>query len=106
MDAGRAGWEFRPDLASEVLAKGADWNFVNRAPKFATRPLLVITSDDGLTAPNDAFVDAVKKSGNREVNAVHIPTDHSYSDHRIALQQTVLDGLARLRHNDASLIPP
>jgi pimeloyl-ACP methyl ester carboxylesterase len=93
-------------LASEVLANAVKWNFVNLAPKFTTRPLVVITSDDGLTAPNDAFVDAVKKSGNREVNAVHIPTDHSYSDHRIALQQTVLDGLSRLRHNNASLIRP
>jgi len=83
-------------LANEVLANAAKWNFVNLAPKFATRPLLVITSDDGLTAPNDGFVDAAKKSGNREVNTVHIPTDHSYSDHRIALQQTVLDWLARL----------
>jgi pimeloyl-ACP methyl ester carboxylesterase len=83
-------------LASEVLANADKWNFVVLAPKFATRPLLVITSDDGLTAPNDAFVDAAKKSGNREVNTVHIPTDHSYSDHRIALQQTVLDWLARL----------
>jgi len=83
-------------LASEVLANANKWNFVNLAPKFATRPLLVITSDDGLTAPNEAFVEAVKKSGNREVNAVHIPTDHSYSDHRVALQQTVLEELARL----------
>jgi pimeloyl-ACP methyl ester carboxylesterase len=84
-------------LAGEVLANAAKWNFVERAPKFSSRPLLIITSDDGLTPPNDAFVDAVKKSGNRAVSAVHIPTDHSYSDHRIALQQTVLDGLARLK---------
>jgi hypothetical protein len=83
-------------LASEVLANANRWNFVKLAPKFATRPLLVITSDDGLTAPNEAFIEAAKKSGNREVKAVHIPTDHSYSDHRIALQQTVLEELARL----------
>ena len=93
-------------LASEVFANAAQWNFVDRAPKFAARPLLVITSDDGLTPPNDAFVDAARKSGNRDVKAVHIPTDHSYSDHRIALQQTVLDGLARLKHNDAPVQHP
>jgi pimeloyl-ACP methyl ester carboxylesterase len=93
-------------LAREVLANAVKWNFVNLAPKFATRPLLVITSDDGLTAPNDAFVDAARKSGNREVNAVHIATDHSYSDHRIALQQTVLDGLTRLSNNGASIQRP
>ena len=93
-------------LASEVLANAAKWNFVNLAPKFATRPLLVITSDDGLTAPNDTFVEAARKSGNREVNAVHIAADHSYSDHRIALQQTVLDGLTRLRNKDSSVQRP
>ena len=93
-------------LANEVLANAAKWNFVNLAPKFATRPLLVITSDDGLTAPNDTFVEAARKSGNREVNAVHIAADHSYSDHRIALQQTVLDGLTRLRNKDSSVQRP
>jgi len=71
---------------------------VNLAPNIATRPLLVITSDDGLTAPNEAFVEAAKKSGNLKIEAVHVPTDHSCSDHRIALQQTVLDELIRLTH--------
>jgi uncharacterized protein len=83
-------------LATEVLANATKWNFVSVAPKLATRPLLVITSDDGLTAPNDAFVEAAKRSGNQKVRAIHIPTDHSYSDHRIALQAAILDGLVHL----------
>jgi len=83
-------------LADEILAHAANWSFVNLAPKLITRPVLVITSDDGLTSPNDVFVEAVKKSGGQKVRAVHIPTDHSYSDHRIALQQAVLDELAQL----------
>jgi pimeloyl-ACP methyl ester carboxylesterase len=82
-------------LANEILANAPKWNFMNLAPKLATRHLLVITSDDGLTAPNNAFVEAAKKSGDDDVYAVHIPTDHSYSDHRIALQRTVIDWLAR-----------
>jgi uncharacterized protein len=83
-------------LANEILANAARWNFVNLAPKLATRPLLVITSDDGLTAPNDAFVEAARKSGNQEVNSVHMTTDHSYSDHRISLQEAVLHELSFL----------
>jgi pimeloyl-ACP methyl ester carboxylesterase len=83
-------------LASEVLNNAARWNFLNLAPKLANRPLLVITSDDGLRPANEAFVEAAKKSGDQDVKAVHIPTDHSYSDHRIALQRAVLDGLAHL----------
>jgi len=82
------------NLANEVLANAANWTFVNLAPKLATRPLLVITSDDGLALPSNALVDAVGKLPGQNVERVHIPTDHSYSDHRIALQQAVIDYLA------------
>jgi pimeloyl-ACP methyl ester carboxylesterase len=82
-------------LANEVLANATRWNFVSLASKLANRRLLVITSDDGLTATNDAFVEAALKYGDKEVSAVHIPTDHSYSDHRIALEQAVLAELSR-----------
>ena len=69
---------------------------MNLATKLATRRLLVITSDDGLAAPSNALVDAVEKLGNQKVNAIHISTDHSYSDHRIALQRVILDNLGLL----------
>ncbi|WP_420236585.1 hypothetical protein ACOBR2_13230 [Telmatobacter bradus] len=72
----------------------AQWNFVNLAPQLATRPLLILTSDDGLSAPNDALVAAVGKSEKHTVKAIHFPTDHAYSDHRIALQEAVLDFFA------------
>jgi len=83
-------------LASEVFTNATRWNFVNLAPQLATRPLLILTSDDGLSAPNDALVAAVDRSGNHAVRAIHLPTDHAYSDHRIALQKAVLDFLATL----------
>ena len=56
-------------LANEVVSHASEWNFVNLAPQLATRPLLVITSDDGWSAPNDALVDAVERLGNRKVKA-------------------------------------
>jgi pimeloyl-ACP methyl ester carboxylesterase len=83
-------------LAEEVLANAAAWNPIAVAPKLATRPILVITSDDGLAPLNDAFVEALRQAGNTRVATVHIATDHSYSDHRIALEETVLDTLSTL----------
>jgi hypothetical protein len=56
-----------------------------------------VTSDDGWAAANDALAEAAKRLGNQKAQAIHLPTDHAYSDHRIALQQAVLDFLAQLR---------
>jgi pimeloyl-ACP methyl ester carboxylesterase len=83
-------------LARDVIANQARWDFVGFAPKLASRPILVITADDGLTATNDAFVAALKKAGAANVTAIHMPTDHGYSDHRIALEIAVLTWLASL----------
>ena len=90
-----------PDsLANEIIANKAKWDFVGLAPKLSTRRMLVITSDDGLTPSNDALVEALHKAGDINVTAIHIPTDHSYSDHRITLQREVLQTL------DSILAPP
>ncbi|WP_353064731.1 alpha/beta hydrolase family protein [Tunturibacter psychrotolerans] len=84
-------------LAKEVAANAAAWNVPALAPKLATRPILVITSDDGLAPSNDAFVEALHKAGNQEVKTIHLATDHSYSDQRIALEEAILDGLDHLQ---------
>ena len=86
-------------LAEEIIANADIWNVPNLAPKLATRPILVVTSDDGLVPSNDAFVAALNKSGAPHVTTLHMTTDHSYSDHRIALQQAILDFLSHLQQN-------
>jgi pimeloyl-ACP methyl ester carboxylesterase len=83
-------------LALDVIANQARWDTVASAPKLAARPVLVITADDGLTPTNDAFVAALKKAGAANVTAIHMPTDHGYSNHRIALEIAVLTWLASL----------
>jgi pimeloyl-ACP methyl ester carboxylesterase len=83
-------------LAREVEANFKQWDFVDSAAKLAFRPVLVVTSDDGLAAGNDAFVKAVKKARSTKVTAMHMTTDHSYSDHRIALETAVLRWLAAM----------
>jgi pimeloyl-ACP methyl ester carboxylesterase len=84
-------------LAREVIANAAAWNIPNVAPKLATRPVLVITSDDGLAPSNDAFVAALHKAGATDITTVHLTTDHSYSDQRIALEKAVLQALEYLQ---------
>jgi pimeloyl-ACP methyl ester carboxylesterase len=53
-------------LARELVSHAAEWNFPDFAPQLASRPLLVITSDDGLAEDGDklaARVRAVKGQG-------------------------------------------
>jgi dienelactone hydrolase len=83
-------------LADEMLSHRKQWDFVDYASLFGARPLLVITSDDGLTPGAAHLAAAVRQLGNTHVTEVHFPTDHSYSDHRIALQIAVLNWLATL----------
>jgi pimeloyl-ACP methyl ester carboxylesterase len=85
-------------LAKEIIANAATWNTVGLAAKLAGRPVLVITSDDGLATSNDAFVAALHKAGATDITAVHLATDHSYSDQRIALEKAVLEALENLQH--------
>jgi len=84
-------------LAKEVVANASTWNIPNLASKLASRPMLVITSDDGLAPSNDAFVEALRKAGSTDLTTVHMTTDHSYSDQRVALEKAVLEGLEYLQ---------
>ena len=84
-------------MADEAMAGAAGWNFVTFAPNLAKHPLLLVTSDDGLAGASDVLAKADRALGGAPVTEVHIATDHSYSDHRIALEIAVirwLDGLS------------
>jgi pimeloyl-ACP methyl ester carboxylesterase len=84
-------------LADEMLSHRKQWNFVDYAPIFGARPLLLITSDDGLAAGAQHLAAALRQQGSTHITEVHFPTDHSYSDYRIALQAAVLNWLATLQ---------
>jgi len=72
------------------------------APGLSRHPLLIVTSDDGLTPVGDGIAKAIG-DGAAPVTQVHIATDHSYSDHRIALEATVLRWLENLPGAPAGL---
>src|SRR6266853_5342670 len=82
-------------MADELIDGAARWRFEAAASGLAQMPLLVLTSDDGLAAHTDPLVQRVRALGNTRVTTVHRPTDHSWSDKRIALQTAVLAWLAQ-----------
>ncbi len=84
-------------LGQELSDHQKDWNILPYASQFGDRPLLLVSSDDGLAPFATALGDAVRKSGSKHVTATHYATDHSYSDKRIALQTDVLNWLAALK---------
>jgi acetyl esterase/lipase len=84
-------------LVNEAYEHRAAWNFNDFVPALISRPVLVITADDGLGPVDETFATALKKSGDAHVTEAHFPTDHSYSDHRLALTTVVLNWLATLQ---------
>lgn len=77
-------------VADEVAANSKAFGLSNLPPKLAGRPVLVLTSDDGL-APAVAPIAAAPSA-----TSVHVATDHSWNTARIRLQAEVLGWLAKL----------
>lgn len=92
--AGVTARSMADDLAAGAAA--SHWTFADAAPGLTQMPMLVITADDGLAAESDSLVARLRARGNAAITTVHEPTDHSYSDRRIALETAVLDWLQRL----------
>ena len=83
-------------LATEMLGRRKEWNFRDYVGMFGLRPMLVITSDDGLAPSATSLASLLKSHGNTRVTEQHFATDHSYSDQRIGLQAAVLRWLGTL----------
>jgi uncharacterized protein len=84
-------------MADEITANAEAFSIGNAAPGLARLPLLVITSDDGLAPAVAALVEAIEAQGGKNIKTAHFATDHSYSDHRMALESEVLQWLAGLK---------
>jgi acetyl esterase/lipase len=81
-------------MADEAHALSKSLRFENEAAGLTGMPLLALTADDGLASDTDSLVSAIEAGGGHEVTAMHVVTDHSWSDHRVALQDIVLRWLA------------
>ena len=79
-------------LQQEAKANAAAWTFSTFAARIAPRPMLVLSANDGLRASNEDLTAALKQAGS-PVTYQHFDTDHAFSDHRIALETTILQWL-------------
>jgi pimeloyl-ACP methyl ester carboxylesterase len=95
-DASRLAGTTPEELDDEAHKNASQWNFVDYALMLKDRPVLVLESDDGLTADDKAMADALRKAGDSRVTEQHIATDHVYSGARIALQAVVVNWLNTL----------
>lgn len=87
-----------PEAACRELVNHAEqWSLSNDVKGLATRPVFLITSDDGYELSAESFAKALRAAGSKQVHEAHLTTDHSYSDKRIALTQVVLDDLDILK---------
>jgi pimeloyl-ACP methyl ester carboxylesterase len=83
-------------MLAEAKQNAAKWNYIDWAPALKTRSVLVIESSDGNVPDNKAIAETLRKAGDAHVTEIAMETDHTYDDHRIALQVAVLNWLQSL----------
>ncbi|WP_309662897.1 alpha/beta hydrolase [Sphingomonas sp.] len=83
-------------VADEVVAKRAQWDLVVAARQLPHLPILTVTATYGGALANRLTTAALRRAGNRRVTAVEMDSDHSFSDHRIALASTIVGWLQAL----------
>jgi uncharacterized protein len=83
-------------MVAELKAHAKEFVVAGTAEGLARIPVLALTANDHLAPQTDALVAAIKAKGGTKVTAMHVDTDHSWSDHRIALESMVITWLAGL----------
>ncbi len=81
-------------MANEVRALSKTLRFESEAADLTYMPFLALTANDDLAPDTNALVRAIEAGGGDKVTAMHVDTDHNWSDHRVALQNMILDWLA------------
>jgi uncharacterized protein len=83
-------------MVDELTAHAKEFVVAGTAAGLAQIPVLAITANDHLASQTDALVASIKAKGGSKVTAMHLDTDHSYSDRRIALESIVITWLSGL----------
>jgi dienelactone hydrolase len=85
-------------LGAEVFDHRNEWDFLKLAPSLGKRPVLLFSANDGAGPNSEALLQVLKAAGSSHSNHIEIKTDHLYNDHRITLQQDILDWLGTSLH--------
>ncbi|MFF0795059.1 alpha/beta hydrolase family protein [Streptomyces spiralis] len=88
-----------PVLVAEMESAGESWSLAHLAPQLADRPVLLIGTGRDDVTPADLhhlpLVEAYRAHPVPSLEHHLFPTDHSLSDHRVALTRTVIAFLDR-----------
>ena len=84
-------------MADELQANAMAFGLDNAVSGLVQMPLLVLTADDGLAPDGEALLHGIQAQGGKHASTLHVATDHSWSDHRIALESTIITWLAGLK---------
>ncbi len=92
---GRLGGYTDVDLAKEIVAEGYDWHLESGAAALRHVPILVVTATHDTPDDQGAeLMDALTQVRAPDVTRRSLDTDHPFSDHRIALETTILQWFA------------
>jgi len=73
-----------------------DLGFAAAAPGLVGKPLLILSSDDGLAPMTDGLAADIRKRGGQQVTTIHGATNHAWDSLRIRLETEVLAWLDKL----------
>ena len=85
------------ELFAEASRHSRDWDYVQWADALRNRPVLLVEASDQNYDDMEALAGALRQKKAPELTRVAASTDHSFSDHRIALQAIVLEWLEKLK---------
>ncbi len=82
-------------IMAEVAAAGPPLDLVATMPALAGRPLALIGASRGIGFMAEAAATAARRAGAKHLDTATLPTDHSFSDMRIALATRLVTWLAQ-----------
>jgi uncharacterized protein len=83
-------------MADELAQHSNEWSFSTVAPQLVNRRVLVLYSNDFVKPDALELIKDIKAAGGKMLGSEYVVTDHSWSDHRIALESLVINWLQSL----------
>jgi acetyl esterase/lipase len=83
-------------MTDELAQHGQEWAFSTLAPQLVHRRLLVLYGNDFVKNDSLELIKDIKAAGGKMLSSHYVVTDHSWSDHRIALESLVINWLQSL----------
>jgi len=83
-------------LFAEAERHAKDWDYVQWAEALRTRPVLLVEANDQNSTDMEALASVLRQKSTTGLEQIAVPTDHSFSDHRLALQSIVVRWLEKL----------